>query len=101
MVIGSPVANRQRAEIEPLIDPANLPAFVKANNTHDYHPSSTCKMGPATDSMAVVDACGKVHGIDAVFVADASIMPFVTRANTNLPTAMIGEKIAAGLLTGA
>ena len=58
-------------------------------------------MGPATDPTAVVDANGKVHGVDGLFVADASIMPFVPRANTNLPPAVVGEKIAAALIAGA
>jgi choline dehydrogenase len=46
----------------------------------------------------VVDARGRVHGLEGLYVADASIMPTVPRANTNLPTQVIGEKIAALLL---
>jgi choline dehydrogenase-like flavoprotein len=55
-------------------------------------------MGPAADPMAVVDAGGRVHGLDGLLVADASIMPVVPRANTNLPAAVVGEKIARHLL---
>ncbi|MEM7077937.1 MAG: GMC family oxidoreductase N-terminal domain-containing protein [Pseudomonadota bacterium] len=58
-----------------------------------YHPSGTAKMGPATDPMAVVDHLGRAHGVEHLVVADASIMPFVPRANTNLTCLMIGEKI--------
>jgi choline dehydrogenase len=57
-----------------------------------YHPTSTCKMG--SDPMAVVDAELKVHGVDALRVADASIMPTVVSGNTNAATIMIGEKLA-------
>ena len=51
-------------------------------------------MGPENDPMAVVDQRGKVHGIDGLTDADASIMPNCIRANTNLTTIMIGERIA-------
>ena len=61
------------------------------------HPAGTCKMGPATDADAVVDHRGEVHGIRGLHVADASVMPAITRGNINLPTAMIGARIAAAL----
>ena len=57
-----------------------------------YHPTSTCKMG--IDPMAVVDPELRVHGIDALRVADASIMPTVVSGNTNAATIMIGERAA-------
>lgn len=62
------------------------------------HPAGTCKMGPATDELAVVGHDGAVHGVSRLYVADASIMPTITRGNINLPTAMIGTRIAASLL---
>ena len=58
------------------------------------HVTCTCKMGPASDPMAVVDQYGKVYGIEGLRVVDASIMPSTTRANTNVTTMMIGERIA-------
>jgi len=60
-----------------------------------YHPCGTLKMGPRQDPMAVVDEHGRAHRIDGLVIADASIMPGVPRANTNLTCIMIGEKIAA------
>lgn len=64
-----------------------------------YHPCGTVKMGPAEDPMAVVDERGRVRGVDGLVVGDASIMPFVPRANTNLTSIMIGEKVGEWLRT--
>ena len=58
------------------------------------HISCTCKMGPASDPMAVVDQYGKVHGMSGLRVVDASIMPDCIRANTNVTTMMIGERVS-------
>ncbi|MCL2713317.1 MAG: GMC family oxidoreductase N-terminal domain-containing protein [Alphaproteobacteria bacterium] len=57
-----------------------------------FHPVGTAKMGKAEDPLAVVDARLRVHGIAALRVVDASIMPTITSGNTNTPTAMIAEK---------
>ena len=64
-----------------------------------FHPSGTAKMGPASDPAAVVNQFGQCHGVDGLVVADASIMPFVPRANTNLTAIMIGEKVGEWLRT--
>jgi choline dehydrogenase len=71
---------------------------VRAHGAHYYHPAGTCKMGPAGDPLAVVDARGKVHGLEGLRVADASIMPVIPRANTNIPAVVVGEKVAALML---
>ncbi|CAH2986966.1 unnamed protein product [Chilo suppressalis] len=57
-----------------------------------YHPAGTCKMGPRWDNDAVVDPRLRVYGIKNLRVADASVMPVITRGNTNAPTIMIAEK---------
>ncbi len=63
-----------------------------------WHLSGTARMGLPTDSGAVVDAQGSVHGIDKLRVVDASVMPTVTNGNTNCPTIMIAEKLADAIL---
>jgi choline dehydrogenase len=60
----------------------------------DYHPCGTLRMGPDGDEMAVVDERCRLRGIEHLYVADASVMPTVPRANINLPTMMIGERVA-------
>jgi choline dehydrogenase len=59
-----------------------------------FHPVGTCRMGRAGDPGAVVDARLRVHGIAALRVADASVMPTITSGNTNAPTLMIAERAA-------
>lgn len=71
-----------------------LAGFLRAGIRHAFHPVSTCRMGPAGDAMAVVDPRGKVHGLDGLYVCDASIFPRIMRANTNLPAIMLAEHMA-------
>ncbi|XP_048002510.1 glucose dehydrogenase [FAD, quinone]-like [Leguminivora glycinivorella] len=59
-----------------------------------FHPAGTCKMGPSSDTEAVVDAKLKVYGIKKLRVVDSSIMPQIVRGNLNAPTIMIAEKAA-------
>lgn len=66
--------------------------LVKTFHMSVYHPCCTCKMGPNSDNKTVVNSRLKVHGIKGLRVIDASIMPNVTRGNTNAPSMMIGEK---------
>jgi choline dehydrogenase len=71
-----------------------LETFVRENCTTIFHPVGTAKMGPEDDPMAVVDQYCRVRGVEGLRVVDASIMPNIVRANTNLTCIMIGERVA-------
>ena len=73
--------------------------WVKKAAETTYHPVGTCKMG--SDPMAVVDDQLRVHGMQGLRVADASIMPTLTSGNTNAPSIMIGEKASRMILAAA
>jgi choline dehydrogenase len=72
----------------------DLLAFARREGMTVFHPTSTCAMG------AVVDSELKVHGVEGLRVADASVMPEITRANTNAATIMIAEKAADLIRSG-
>ena len=74
---------------------AELEQWIRAKAETIYHPVGSCKMGPATDRMAVVDDKLLVHGVEGLRVVDASIMPTLVGGNTNAPTIMIAERTAA------
>jgi choline dehydrogenase-like flavoprotein len=79
-------------------DTDSLAAAAGDIGTTIFHPVGTAKMGTAQDVDAVVDARLRVHGIGALRIIDASIMPTITSGNTNTPTAMIAEKGAQMIL---
>jgi 5-(hydroxymethyl)furfural/furfural oxidase len=81
-----------------LNDPERLTAYLKENAMSVSHVSGTCRMGAASDPMAVVDTEGRVYGVQGLRVIDASIMPSTPRANINVPTYMIAEKMASAIL---
>ena len=79
---------------EELEDDDALDLWLKRNSGTSHHISGTCKMGPDSDPLAVVDQHLHVKGLEGLRVADASIMPDCIRANTNATTIMIGERCA-------
>lgn len=81
------------------IDRETVKGLVRSRCGSGYHPCGTVRMGPADDPMAVVDQYGRCRSIDRLVVADASIMPTVPRANTNLTCIMIGEMIGEWIRT--
>lgn len=74
-----------------------LEAYIGETVGGVWHPSCTCRMGAEGDRMAVTDGIGRVRGLEGLFVCDASLMPTIPCANTNLPTIMMAEKIADAL----
>lgn len=70
---------------------------IRARVASYHHPVGTCRMGTESDRNAVVDAQGRVYGVDRLWVADASVMPTIPASGTNLPTIMVAERMAAWL----
>jgi choline dehydrogenase len=113
IVGGMKVARRvaQQAALKPYIAEETIPgtryasddellAIARQNGTTIFHPTSTCRMGPDGDAMAVTDPELRVRGIGALRVVDASVMPTVVSGNTNAAAIMIGEK-ASDLILAA
>jgi 5-(hydroxymethyl)furfural/furfural oxidase len=75
-----------------------LAEHIQQNVAGTFHPTGTCRMGRAGDRAAVTDVAGRVHGVAGLRVIDASIMPTIPRGNTNIPTIMVAEKLAAEML---
>jgi choline dehydrogenase-like flavoprotein len=97
----APSFGKYRAtEVQPgpaVQDDAALVEYIRRASATVHHPCSSCRMGP--DENAVVDAQLRVHGIEALRVADASVFPSVVGGNTNAPVVMIAEK-AADMIRG-
>ena len=72
-----------------------LLAYIRATGGTIFHPTSSCRMGPDGDALAVTDPRLRVRGLTGLRIADCSVMPTVTSGNTNAPAIMIGEKAAA------
>jgi 5-(hydroxymethyl)furfural/furfural oxidase len=83
---------------ELLRDNRALEQFIRSKVHGVWHASGTCRMGAADDPEAVVDSHGRVIGVQGLRVVDASVMPWIPRANTNLPTMMIAEKMSDHIL---
>ncbi|MBB5919891.1 choline dehydrogenase [Actinoalloteichus hoggarensis] len=75
--------------------------FALTHVTDTVHASGSCRMGDPNDPEVVVDPAGRVLGVEGLRVADASVFPWATRANTNLTAILVGEKIAASMHVGA
>ncbi|HKD54658.1 MAG TPA: choline dehydrogenase [Steroidobacteraceae bacterium] len=71
-----------------------IDAFVRDKAESAFHPCGTCRMGAASDPLAVVDPQTRVIGLEALRVVDSSIMPSITTGNLNAPTIMLAEKAA-------
>ena len=81
-------------------DDAALDEFVRNGVSGMAHHAGTCRIGRADDPAAVVDSEGRVYGVSGLRVVDASVMPWVPRGNTNIPTIMVAEKMADAILGG-
>jgi choline dehydrogenase len=77
---------------------AEIDAHIRRKAESAYHPSCSCKMGLPSDPMAVVDAEGRVHGMEGLRVVDASIMPSVVSGNLNAPVIMMAERLSDAIL---
>ena len=92
-----PFAELLDRPLAPMGDEQELDDYIRRYTQTLFHPVGTCAMG--TGPEAVVDAELRVSGVEGLRVADASVMPRITRGNTNAPSIMIGEK-AADLIRG-
>jgi choline dehydrogenase len=84
----------RRPNAEERSNEAALETWIRRNVATGAHPSCTARIGTADDPTAVADERGFVHGVRNLRIADASLMPVVPRANTNIPTIMVAERIA-------
>tara|TARA_B100000949_G_scaffold87377_1_gene77905 strand:+ start:1528 stop:3078 length:1551 start_codon:yes stop_codon:yes gene_type:complete len=94
------VVERLNPTDEDLASDDALDNWMLRNAYTQHHTSGTCKMGDASDPMAVVDQYSHVHGMQNLRVVDASVMPDVIRANTNATTLMIAERVSDWIKEG-
>jgi 4-pyridoxate dehydrogenase len=102
MAQAPPLKDFVAAELKPgatVQSDAELDAYIAATAATAHHPLGTCKMGPNSDPMAVVDTELRVRGVAGLRVVDASVMPDLVGGNINAPVIMIAEK-AADLIRG-
>jgi choline dehydrogenase len=78
-----------------------LLAFARAYGSTSYHMAGSCRMGPVDGRNTVVDADLRVHGLEALRIADTSILPSMVSANTYATSLLVGEKAAASILASA
>ena len=94
------VVERLNPTDQDLVSDESLDNWMLRNAYTQHHISGTCKMGPDSDSMAVVDQFCHVRGLQGLRVVDASVMPDVIRANTNATTIMIAERVSDWIKEG-
>lgn len=96
----APLSDLLVTELKPgsLVGDADLEKAVRAAPSHYNHAASTCRMGPSTDPMAVVNNHCEVHGLKNLFVVDASVMPSISRVPTNPTTILIAERVSDWLV---
>lgn len=82
-------------------DDAAIGDYIRRTAETIYHPVGSCKMGAATDEMAVVDNQCRLHGLEGLRVVDASVFPLLMGGNTNAPTIMLAERVAAAIVGGS
>ena len=88
------ISERTSPTDEDLATDEALDAWLLRNVYTGHHVAGTCKMGPASDPLAVVDQYCRVRGVEGLRVVDTSVMPDVVRVNTNATAIMIGERVA-------
>jgi choline dehydrogenase len=94
---------RMRPFYGPLLQPAageDWATYARSTYANYHHGVGTCRMGPASDPQAVVDGRLRVHGLDNLLIADASVLPVIPHANTNLSAILVGEIAARTLSAG-
>jgi choline dehydrogenase len=95
----SPLSDLISEEPEAGLSDKSFEERLRQGVTTYHHPVGTCRMGPDPDEGAVVDARGRVYGVEGLYVIDASIMPTIPSANTNATTIMMAEHCVADLVS--